>query len=48
MFRENTQQAVAVIVTRKGDGQKSKWVCRRGGGKWRVEHLLKVRERVAG
>lgn len=48
MFRENIQQAVAVIVTRNGDGQTSKWVCRLGGGKWRVEHLLKVRERVAG
>lgn len=48
MFRKNIQQAVAVILTRKGDGQKSKWVYRLGGGKWRVEHLLKVRERVAG
>ena len=33
MFRENIQQAVAVILARDEDGQKCKWIHRTGGGK---------------
>ena len=32
-FRENIQQAVAVILARDEDGQKCKWIHRTGGGK---------------
>ena len=35
MFRENIQQAIAVILARDEDGQKCKWIHRTGGGKQR-------------